>query len=103
VRTREAKLARVCAEASGAEALITHLRLTIAKMRRNLFGQRSERKARVLDQMELQLEELEQPRRKTNLRPSKQPPLWTSRPPFIAAQPAAFGLHRMPRVQQAQF
>ena len=59
VRTREAELARVRAEASGAEALITHLRLTIAKMRRELFGQRSERKAHLLDQMELQLEELE--------------------------------------------
>ena len=59
VRTREAELARARAEASGAEALITHLRLTIAKMRRELFGQRSERKAHLLDQMELQLEELE--------------------------------------------
>src|SRR5215472_12740784 len=45
--------------ATSAEALITHLRLTIAKMRRELFGQRSERKAHLLDQMELQLEELE--------------------------------------------
>src|SRR5690349_22668817 len=59
VRTREAELARARAEASGAEALITHLRLTIAKMRRELFGQRSERKAHLLDQMEFQLEELE--------------------------------------------
>jgi transposase len=59
VRMREAELARVRAEASGAEALISHLRLTIAKMRRELFGQHSERKANLLDQMELQLEELE--------------------------------------------
>ena len=42
-----------------AEALITHLCLTIAKMRRELFGQRSERKTHLLDQMELQPEELE--------------------------------------------
>ena len=44
---------------SNAEALIAHLRLTIAKMRREVYGQRSERSARLLDQMELELEELE--------------------------------------------
>jgi hypothetical protein len=42
-----------------AEALIAHLRLIIEKMRRELHGSRSERKARLLDQMELELEELE--------------------------------------------
>jgi transposase len=36
-----------------------HLRLAIEKMRRELYGQRAERKARLLDQMELELEELE--------------------------------------------
>jgi transposase len=41
------------------EALIAHLRLAIEKMRRELYGQRAERKARLLDQMELELEELE--------------------------------------------
>ena len=41
------------------EALIAHLKLTIAKMQRDRFGQRSERTARLLDQMELRLEELE--------------------------------------------
>jgi transposase len=56
---RDAELARVRAEASGAEALIAHLRLTIEKMRRELYGPRSERRARLVDQMELQLEELE--------------------------------------------
>jgi transposase len=59
VLARDAELARVRAEASGAEALIAHLRLAIEKMRRELYGQRSERKARLLDQMELELEELE--------------------------------------------
>jgi transposase len=44
---------------SNAEALIAHLRLTIAKMRREVYGQRSERSARLLDQMEFELEELE--------------------------------------------
>ena len=59
LRAREAELARARAEASSAEALIAHLRLGIEKMRRELYGQRAERKARLLDQMELQLEELE--------------------------------------------
>jgi transposase len=59
LRTRDAELARARAEASSAEALIAHLRLTIEKMRREIYGPRSERKARLLDQLELQLEELE--------------------------------------------
>jgi transposase len=66
VRTREAELSQARAEASNAraevssaEALITHLRLTIEKFKRDLFGPRNERKARLIDQMELQLEELE--------------------------------------------
>jgi transposase len=59
LRDREAEIARMRTAATSAEALITHLRLTIAKMRRELFGQHSERKAHLLDQMELQLEELE--------------------------------------------
>jgi transposase len=59
VRTQQAELARARAEASNAEALIAHLRLTIEKMRREIYGPRSERKARLLDQLELQLEELE--------------------------------------------
>ena len=56
---RDAELARARAEASNATALIAHLQLTIEKMRREIYGPRSERKARLLDQMELELEELE--------------------------------------------
>lgn len=59
LRARDAELAWARAEASSAEALIAHLRLAIEKMRRELYGQRAERKARLLDQMELELEELE--------------------------------------------
>ncbi len=47
------------ATASSTEAMITHLKLMIEKLRRELYGQRSERTARLIDQMELQLEELE--------------------------------------------
>src|SRR5262245_38417870 len=54
-----AEAASARAEASSVEALITHMRLEIAKLKRDLFGTRNERKARLVDQMELQLEELE--------------------------------------------
>jgi transposase len=47
------------ARASGAEAMVAHLKLLIAKMKRDRFGQSSERAQHLLDQMELQLEELE--------------------------------------------
>src|SRR5713101_1810448 len=46
------------AKVFGAEALIEHLRLVIAKMKRELYGPRSERSQRLLDQLELQLEDL---------------------------------------------
>ena len=58
LRQRE-ELAAVAARASGAEALIAHLKLVIAKLRREQYGQSSERDRKVLDQLELQLEELE--------------------------------------------
>ncbi|MGB6536670.1 MAG: IS66 family transposase [Xanthobacteraceae bacterium] len=51
----EAKLANARAQA----ALIAYYKLTIEKLKRQLYGTRSERKARLLEQMELQLEELE--------------------------------------------
>ena len=51
--------ARARAVASGAEALIAMLGLEIEKLRRALHGQRSERGARLLNQLELQLEGLE--------------------------------------------
>jgi transposase len=55
----EADAAAAKAKASSDEALIAHLKLPIEKMRREHFGSRSERTARLIDQMELQLEELE--------------------------------------------
>lgn len=47
------------ADAKAAEALISYLKLEIEKLRRQIYGSRSERKARLLEQMELELEELE--------------------------------------------
>src|SRR6266436_4733814 len=58
LRQRE-ELAAAAARASGAEALIAHMKLVIAKLRRGQYGQSSERGRKVLDQLELQLEELE--------------------------------------------
>ena len=54
----KAALIEARAKLSGAEALIEHLQLVIAKMKREMFGPRSERSQRLLDQLELQLEEL---------------------------------------------
>jgi len=47
------------AAASSTEATIAHLKLMIEKLKRELYGQRSERTMRLINQMELQLEELE--------------------------------------------
>ena len=55
----EARAAAAEAKVSGAEAEIAHLKLTIAKLQREIHGPRSERTARLLDQLELQLEELQ--------------------------------------------
>ena len=54
-----ADLAAERAERSADQALIAHLKLQILKLNRERFGPRSERTARLLDQLELQLEELE--------------------------------------------
>jgi transposase len=55
----EAELALARAQASDDQALIAHQQLQIAKLRRELYGPRSERTERLIDQMELGLEELE--------------------------------------------
>ncbi len=54
----KAALIEARAKLSGAEALIRAPAIVIAKMKRELFGPRSERSRRLLDQLELQLEEL---------------------------------------------
>ena len=54
-----AEAAAALAQCSHDQALIAHLKLEIAKLKRDRFGPRSERSARLLAQMELQLEELE--------------------------------------------
>jgi len=53
-----AEATNVKAKLSDNEALIAHLELRIEKLRRELYGQRCERTARLIDQLELQLEDL---------------------------------------------
>ena len=55
----KAELVQVRAVVSSSEALISALKLEIAKLKREQYGTRSERSARLIDQLELQLEELE--------------------------------------------
>jgi len=59
LRSQAAELAQARADAANAAALIVHQRLAIEKLRRAMYGARSERKERLLDQLELELEELE--------------------------------------------
>ena len=54
----EAKAADAQARLSDTEALIAYLELRIERLKRALYGQRSERTTRLLEQLELELEEL---------------------------------------------
>jgi transposase len=54
-----AEVASARAQRSDDQALIAHLKLQIEKLNRDRYGPRSERTARLLDQLELQLAELE--------------------------------------------
>ena len=54
----QAQAANAQAKLSDTEALIAQLELRIEKLKRELHGQRSERSARLLEQLELELEEL---------------------------------------------
>jgi transposase len=54
----QAEAANARALLSDTEALIAHLELRIEKLKRELYGQRSERTRRLIEQLELELEEL---------------------------------------------
>jgi hypothetical protein len=56
----EERAAMAESRATGLEAEVETLKLTIAKLRRDKFGASSERGARLIDQLELQLAELEE-------------------------------------------
>jgi transposase len=63
----KARAVAAVAELAQGRALIAHLNLEIEKLRRTIYGPRSERTARLLDQLELQLEEAEADAREDEL------------------------------------
>ena len=79
------------ARASGAEAMVAHLKLVIAKLRRERFAPSAER-SQLLDQLELQLEELEAGATEDELAAASQNrtvvPSFTRRKPVRAPFPA---------------
>jgi len=80
------------ARAAGAEAMVAHLKLVIAKLRRERFGPSAEPSSRLLDQLELQLEELEASATEDELAAASQDrtvvPSCTRRKPVRAPFPA---------------
>ena len=75
------------ARASGAEAMVAHLKLLIAKMKRDRFGVSAERGRRLLDQLELQLEELETEAAESEAASAATKPDTTNVRPFTRAKP----------------
>lgn len=57
--TAERELTQSRAVISASDDMIRHLRLEIAKLRREQFGPSSERSTRLIEQLEMQLEDLE--------------------------------------------
>lgn len=74
------------ARASGAEAMVAHLKLLIAKMKRDRFGASAERGRKLLDQLEMQLEELETAATEDEVAANAAPDKTTVRP-FARAKP----------------
>jgi transposase len=83
VAERQARL-EAEARASGAEALIAHLKLMIAKLRHDRFGASSERGSKLLDQLELELEEAETAASEVE---TQQPDADTTMRPFSRRKP----------------
>jgi transposase len=75
------------ARASGAEAMVAHLKLLIAKMKRDRFGASAERGRKLLDQLELQLEELETAAAEDEVAGATAAPDNTTARPFTRSKP----------------
>jgi transposase len=82
-----AETAQVKAERSSDEALIAAMKLEILKLRHELYGTRSERKSRLLDQLELQLEELETAAGEDELKAEQAAAKTTDVQPFTRKKP----------------
>ncbi len=75
------------ARASGAEAMVAHLKLLIAKMKRDRFGASAERGRKLFDQLEMQLEELETAAAEDEVAAATAAPDTTTVRPFTRARP----------------
>jgi transposase len=73
--------------ASGAEAMVTHLKLMIARMKRDRFGASAERGRKLLDQLEMQLEELETAAAEDEAEAAPTQPETTNVRPFTRSKP----------------
>ena len=82
------ELATERAERSDDRALIAHLKLVIAKMKREKFGPRSEKSERLLNQLELQLEDLEAAATEDELAAEKAAQATTNVKAFTRKRPA---------------
>jgi transposase len=82
----EAAVAR--ARQSDAEAMVARQQLEIDKLRREIYGPRSERTQRLLDQMELHLEELEATATEDELQAEKDAAKTTTVAAFVRKRPA---------------
>ena len=86
--TRESELATERAQRSDDQAVIAHLKLVIAKMKREKFGPRSEKSERLLNQLELHLEDLEATATEDELAAEKAAKATTSVKAFARKKPA---------------
>lgn len=84
----EAELAIARARASDDQAIIAQQQLQIAKLRHQLYGQRSERSGRLLEQMELGLEELESSATEDEIAAEQAAARTTSVAPFVRRRPS---------------
>ncbi len=75
------------ARAAGAEAMVAHLKLLIAKMKHDRFGASSERGRKLLDQLEMQLEDLETTAAEANAAAEQDPASMTSVRPVTRGNP----------------
>ena len=82
-----AELAVARAKASEDSALIAQQKLQIAKLQRQIYGQRSERSSRLIDQLALTFEELEAVPLKTSLPPRQAVAKTTTVRGFTRARP----------------
>jgi len=86
------------ARASSAEAMVVYLKLLIAKMKRDRFGQSSECGRQLLDQLELQIEELQASATENEAAAAKADPNSTTVRGFTRKQPVRAPRRRVCRV-----